>query len=92
MVLDAALAVPQDLFIIVGVCEFLGGVGLIMPAMTGVQTEAHAVASGHFGTVSYGPKSETFDRQGKWHSIVVSFDRNSFFLMRGARPRTFLVP
>ncbi len=29
--------VPQDLFIFVGVCEFLGGVGLILPAMTGVK-------------------------------------------------------
>jgi uncharacterized membrane protein YphA (DoxX/SURF4 family) len=29
-------AVPQDLFIFIGVCEFLGGVGLILPAMTGV--------------------------------------------------------
>lgn len=28
-------AVPQDLFIFIGVCEFLGGIGLIMPAMTG---------------------------------------------------------
>ena len=25
-------AVPQDLFIFIGVCEFLGGVGLILPA------------------------------------------------------------
>ena len=32
MVLDAALAVPQDLFIFIGVCEFLGGAGLIVPA------------------------------------------------------------
>jgi len=30
-------AVPQDLFIFIGVCEFLGGVGLILPAMTGVR-------------------------------------------------------
>src|SRR5713226_8312980 len=30
-------AVPQDLFIFIGVCEFLGGVGLILPAMTGVK-------------------------------------------------------
>jgi uncharacterized membrane protein YphA (DoxX/SURF4 family) len=30
-------AVPQDLFIFIGVCEFLGGVGLILPAMTGVE-------------------------------------------------------
>jgi len=37
MVLDVALAVPQDLFIFIGVCEFLGGAGLIVPAMTGVK-------------------------------------------------------
>jgi uncharacterized membrane protein YphA (DoxX/SURF4 family) len=30
-------AVPQDLFIFIGICEFLGGVGLILPAMTGVK-------------------------------------------------------
>ena len=30
-------AVPQDLVIIIGGCEFLGGVGLILPAMTGVK-------------------------------------------------------
>ena len=27
----------QDLFIFIGVCEFLGGVGLILPVMTGVK-------------------------------------------------------
>ncbi len=30
-------AVPQDPFIFIGVCEFLGGIGLIVPAMTGVK-------------------------------------------------------
>lgn len=30
-------AVPQDLFVFIGICEFLGGVGLILPAMTGVK-------------------------------------------------------
>jgi hypothetical protein len=30
-------AVPLDFFIFIGVCEFLGGVGLILPAMTGVK-------------------------------------------------------
>jgi uncharacterized membrane protein YphA (DoxX/SURF4 family) len=30
-------AVPQDLIIFIGVCEFLGGIGLILPAMTGVK-------------------------------------------------------
>jgi len=32
-------AVPQDLFVFIGVCEFLGGVGLILPAMTGVKAK-----------------------------------------------------
>jgi len=30
-------AVPQSLFVFIGVCEFLGGVGLILPAMTGIK-------------------------------------------------------
>ena len=30
-------AVPQGLFVFIGVCEFLGGVGLVLPAMTGVK-------------------------------------------------------
>jgi uncharacterized membrane protein YphA (DoxX/SURF4 family) len=30
-------AVPRCLFVFIGVCEFLGGVGLILPAMTGVK-------------------------------------------------------
>lgn len=30
-------AVPQDLFVFIGICEFLGGVGLILPSMTGVK-------------------------------------------------------
>jgi hypothetical protein len=30
-------AVPQSLFVFIGVCEFLGGVGLILPAITGVK-------------------------------------------------------
>jgi len=30
-------AVPQSLFVFIGVCEFLGGAGLILPAMTGVK-------------------------------------------------------
>jgi hypothetical protein len=29
-------AVPQGLFVFIGVCEFLGGAGLILPAITGV--------------------------------------------------------
>jgi hypothetical protein len=30
-------AVPQALFVFIGLCELLGGVGLILPAMTGVK-------------------------------------------------------
>jgi uncharacterized membrane protein YphA (DoxX/SURF4 family) len=30
-------AVPQDLFVFIGICEFLGGIGLILPAMTRVK-------------------------------------------------------
>src|ERR1700722_8549302 len=30
-------AVPQGLFVFIGICEFLGGAGLILPAMTGVK-------------------------------------------------------
>jgi len=30
-------AVPQGLFVFIGVCEFLGGVGLILPSMTRVK-------------------------------------------------------
>jgi uncharacterized membrane protein YphA (DoxX/SURF4 family) len=30
-------AVPRGLFVFIGICEFLGGVGLILPAMTGVK-------------------------------------------------------
>jgi uncharacterized membrane protein YphA (DoxX/SURF4 family) len=38
-------AVPQDLFIFIGVCEFLGGVGLILPAMTGVKPKLTTFAA-----------------------------------------------
>jgi hypothetical protein len=30
-------AVPHDLMIFIGVCEFLGGIGLILPAATGIK-------------------------------------------------------
>ena len=38
-------AVPQDLFIFIGVCEFLGGLGLILPAMTGVKPKLTPLAA-----------------------------------------------
>src|SRR5271163_1160586 len=38
-------AVPQGLFIFIGVCEFLGGVGLILPAMTGVKPKLTPLAA-----------------------------------------------
>jgi uncharacterized membrane protein YphA (DoxX/SURF4 family) len=38
-------AVPQDLAIFIGVCEFLGGVGLILPAITGVKPKLTPIAA-----------------------------------------------
>ena len=38
-------AVPRPLFIFIGVCEFLGGVGLILPAMTGVKPKLTPIAA-----------------------------------------------
>ena len=38
-------AVPQGLFVFIGVCEFLGGVGLILPAMTGVKPKLTPLAA-----------------------------------------------
>jgi hypothetical protein len=38
-------AVPQDLFVFIGVCEFLGGVGLILPALTGVKPKLTPIAA-----------------------------------------------
>ena len=37
-------AVPQGLFVFIGVCEFLGGVGLILPAMSGVKPKLTPLA------------------------------------------------
>jgi len=39
-------SVPQDLFIFIGICEFLGGVGLILPAITGVKPKLAPMAAG----------------------------------------------
>jgi len=38
-------AVPQGLFVFIGVCEFLGGVGLILPSMTGVKPKLTPIAA-----------------------------------------------
>lgn len=38
-------AIPQALFVFIGVCEFLGGVGLILPAMTGVKPKLTSFAA-----------------------------------------------
>jgi uncharacterized membrane protein YphA (DoxX/SURF4 family) len=38
-------AVPQWLFVFIGVSEFLGGVGLILPAMTGVKPKLTPLAA-----------------------------------------------
>ena len=37
--------VPQGLFVFIGLCEFLGGVGLILPAMTGIKPKLTAFAA-----------------------------------------------
>ncbi len=38
-------AVPQDLMVFIGVCEFLGGLGLILPALTGVKPKLTPIAA-----------------------------------------------
>jgi hypothetical protein len=38
-------AVPQSLFVFIGVCEFLGGVGLILPAVTGFKPKLTPLAA-----------------------------------------------
>jgi hypothetical protein len=38
-------AVPQGLFVFIGLCEFLGGIGLILPAMTGVKPKLTSFAA-----------------------------------------------
>jgi uncharacterized membrane protein YphA (DoxX/SURF4 family) len=38
-------AIPQGWFVLIGICEFLGGVGLILPAMTGVKPKLTAYAA-----------------------------------------------
>jgi len=46
-------AVPQGLFVFIGVCEFLGGVGLIVPAMTGVKPKLTPVAAAGLALVMF---------------------------------------
>ncbi|HUA16239.1 MAG TPA: DoxX family protein [Verrucomicrobiae bacterium] len=38
-------AIPQGLFVFIGVCEFLGGLGLILPAMTRVRPKLTPLAA-----------------------------------------------
>ena len=38
-------AIPQPLFVFIGICEFLGGVGLILPAITGVKPRLTSLAA-----------------------------------------------
>jgi uncharacterized membrane protein YphA (DoxX/SURF4 family) len=38
-------AVPQSMFVFIGISEFLGGVGLILPAMTGVKPKLTSYAA-----------------------------------------------
>jgi hypothetical protein len=37
--------VPQGLFVLIGVCEFLGCIGLLLPAMTGVKPKLKPFAA-----------------------------------------------
>ncbi len=38
-------AVPQDLAVFIGIAEFLGGIGLILPALTGVKPKLTPLAA-----------------------------------------------
>jgi len=38
-------AVPQGLFVFIGVCEFLGGVGLVLPALTRIKPKLTPLAA-----------------------------------------------
>jgi hypothetical protein len=38
-------AVPQGLFVFIGLCEFLGGVGLLLPSLTGVKPKLTPLAA-----------------------------------------------
>ncbi|MDP9863183.1 MULTISPECIES: DoxX family protein [Streptosporangium] len=38
-------AVPQSLIVFIGICEVLGGIGLILPAMTGVKPKLTPLAA-----------------------------------------------
>lgn len=38
-------AIPQDLFVFIGICEFVGGIGLILPAITGVKPKLTPIAA-----------------------------------------------
>jgi uncharacterized membrane protein YphA (DoxX/SURF4 family) len=38
-------AVPQGLFVLIGICEFLGGAGLILPALTKVRPKLTPLAA-----------------------------------------------
>jgi hypothetical protein len=42
---DRAGVVGRLLFIFIGVCEFLGGIGLILPAMTGIHPKLTSLAA-----------------------------------------------
>jgi len=38
-------AVPQELFVFIGICEFLGGIGLILPGITGIKPKLVPLAA-----------------------------------------------
>src|SRR3569833_875666 len=37
-------AIPQHVFVLIGVCEFLGGLGLILPGITGIKPRLTSLA------------------------------------------------
>jgi hypothetical protein len=64
-------AVPQDLFVFIGVFEFLGGVGPILPAMTGVKPKLTSFAA--FGLTLVMILAAVFHTvRGEYHFLPVN--------------------
>src|SRR5712691_5520954 len=70
-------AVPQDLFIFIGVCEFLGGAGLIVPAMTGVKPKLTPFAA--FGLALVMILAAVFHIvRGEYNFVLINLVRGGF--------------